>query len=575
MWMMHGLRGDSAVLEEAMDFAGADIDSLYGVETAVQCRRACEEHSKCLAFTYVRTEKACWLKGEGYSAKSNPNTISGGINTSLASARLSALNRTRHRRRGRRMQWEDQGELSTDELAGIEDDDEAGKYPVFEGEYPNEGPTYDADEPRTWDGEREEGAYDEDGTPGDLDENPLPRVVLSEEDAAKYNDSTSFLGDVRLLRDLRVPADCEDACLAHGRCVAWSLDKVHYACLLRLINTSALRYDADYVGARLTAEQIGERSRRLEREAQRQAAEAKAAEERRAERRSAAAERRAAANATNIDTKAARAAAKAARAAANLEAATGVSNSSSSGGGGSASSSAGGSSAGSSSVGSSSSSSEDQEDDEDEEGLEMHSEISELDGPDDEDVGVDGDDTLRNLGGGGTLSEAADEVDALRRVYNGLPLGVAELDEPAGRVVDEADLLGGDLRELSGVRTITDCREACAAYVPPTASNPPCEAWTLGKSSGRCWLKSAAASRQPASRSPGLISGFLVRVATPMPASQAGAAVAASHASAATVAGNASAAKQSSSLVAPPLKAKKMKTKAPSPVPVAVLNASV
>ena len=105
MWMMHGMHNGGERLEEQMDFAGADIDSLYGVEDAVKCRISCEEHPRCLAFTYVKTDKACWLKGQGYSAKSNPNTISGSINETLKIARLSALNHSHdvgHHRRRRR-----------------------------------------------------------------------------------------------------------------------------------------------------------------------------------------------------------------------------------------------------------------------------------------------------------------------------------------------------------------------------------------------------------------------------------------------------------------------------------------
>ena len=48
-----------------LDFKGADIDSIFGVETASACYQRCEEHESCLAYTYVKSEHVCWLKGEG------------------------------------------------------------------------------------------------------------------------------------------------------------------------------------------------------------------------------------------------------------------------------------------------------------------------------------------------------------------------------------------------------------------------------------------------------------------------------------------------------------------------------
>ena len=60
-----------------LDSQGADIDSIFGVETASACYQRCEEHESCLAYTYVKSEHVCWLKGEGYTSKPNPNTVSG------------------------------------------------------------------------------------------------------------------------------------------------------------------------------------------------------------------------------------------------------------------------------------------------------------------------------------------------------------------------------------------------------------------------------------------------------------------------------------------------------------------
>ena len=47
------------------------------METASACYQRCEEHESCLAYTYVKSEHVCWLKGEGYTSKPNPNTVSG------------------------------------------------------------------------------------------------------------------------------------------------------------------------------------------------------------------------------------------------------------------------------------------------------------------------------------------------------------------------------------------------------------------------------------------------------------------------------------------------------------------
>jgi hypothetical protein len=195
VYMMHDLR-EEVRYEESMDFAGADIDSVYGLETAAACRTACEEHPRCLAFTYVKTDKACWLKGEGYSAKSNPNTISGGLNASLSASKRAALN-------GSLMDAEEESER---DWARDDDEFDNQRQPSEE-----EGEEYSADE--------------EQFRSDDENEEVVSRVTLSEEEALQYNDSTSFFGDLKLLHDVRAPSDCEDYCVANGRCIAWTLDK--------------------------------------------------------------------------------------------------------------------------------------------------------------------------------------------------------------------------------------------------------------------------------------------------------------------------------------------------------------
>ncbi|KOO21699.1 hypothetical protein Ctob_001279 [Chrysochromulina tobinii] len=188
MWMMHGMHNGGEHLEEQMDFAGADIDSLYGVEDAVKCRIACEEHPRCLAFTYVKTDKACWLKGQGYSAKSNPNTISGSINETLKIARLSALNHSHDGRRAHGQRWRSSNE--------------GEDVPEYEDDAQEEGD----DSEGGLEGGLEDGSDYTGFTEQSSERSP---VVLTDEDVERYNDSTTFLGDVRLLVDVSIPVDEE------------------------------------------------------------------------------------------------------------------------------------------------------------------------------------------------------------------------------------------------------------------------------------------------------------------------------------------------------------------------------
>jgi len=506
MWMMHGMHNGGEHLEEQMDFAGADIDSLYGVEDAVKCRIACEEHPRCLAFTYVKTDKACWLKGQGYSAKSNPNTISGSINETLKIARLSALNHSHDGRRAHGQRWRSS----------------------------NEG----EDVPEYEDDAQEEGDDSEGGLEGGLNdgsdytgftEQSTERspVVLTDEDVERYNDSTTFLGDVRLLVDVSIPVECEEHCLAHGRCIAWTLHKERHLCLLRLVNTSALRYTADSVGARLTRAQIAERARRLERAREKRASD----EQEREQQRSA---QRAAAEAARIERRAVRRAGTANQRSASVIDSSSSShrrrstgNSSSSGNSNSSGSSNSGSSSRSSSGGNSSRSSssggggdsggpseehrtrdadagvDEGEREFSEDDLEMHSEpeLDDLDNLALEDGAPGADGWLRG-------SREDDDADALEVVYDGASLAAPELDEDTAHIFDDTELVGGDVHQLSHTHTVLACRDACASYVAPPAS-PPCRAWTLAKEAGHCWLKSKDATRQSVSKAAGRISGVL------------------------------------------------------------------
>ena len=96
---------------------GADIDSIFGVETASACYKRCEEHESCLAYTYVKSEHVCWLKGEGYTSKPNSNTVSGAINSTLAALRRnSAVNGSYNGFDGgtRYPEWDQEGEHEHD-----------------------------------------------------------------------------------------------------------------------------------------------------------------------------------------------------------------------------------------------------------------------------------------------------------------------------------------------------------------------------------------------------------------------------------------------------------------------------
>ena len=546
MWMMHGMHNGGERLEEQMDFAGADIDSLYGVEDAVKCRISCEEHPRCLAFTYVKTDKACWLKGQGYSAKSNPNTISGSINETLKIARLSALNHSHDDRRAHGQRWRSSNE--------------GEDVPEYEDDAHEEG----EDSEGGLEGGLEDGSDYTGFTEQSTKRSP---VVLTDEDVERYNDSTTFLGDVRLLVDVSIPVECEEHCLAHGRCVAWTLHKERHLCLLRLVNTSALRYTADSVGGRLTRAQIAERARRLERARAKRASEeeereqqrsAQAAQAARVERRAGTAKQRSASvvdsssssshrrrssgnSSSRGNSSSSRGNSSSSRSRSHSRSSSSSSrssSSSSSSSSGSSSSSSSGNSSSSNSGGNSSSSSSsgnsrrsssgnsggpsggpseehrtrdahardgarlEEGEHESEDDLEMNSEpeLDELDNLALEDeTGDDG--WLRG-------SHEDDDADALELVYDGPSLVAPELDEDTAHIFDDTELVGGDVQQLSHTHTVLACRDACAAYVAPPAS-PPCRAWTLAKEAGRCWLKSSHATRQLVSKAAGRISGVL------------------------------------------------------------------
>ena len=223
-------------LQENLDFKGADLDSRYGIESAAACYAACVEHPSCLAFTYVKSESVCWLKGEGYISKSNPNTISGMINATMAAERRSSND------------YNASSSLYQDEVGG---DDESWARDDFDDDEHNA--VYDDDGYAR----RRYGGGDE-GEEGD--DERWGAVRVSAADVERYDDSTTLLGDVSVTTDVHSVRQCHELCVSEPACAAWTLDKYRYVCLLRLLNVSTVRYSADYIGGRLDASELATRA---------------------------------------------------------------------------------------------------------------------------------------------------------------------------------------------------------------------------------------------------------------------------------------------------------------------------
>ena len=239
VWIVHIMHTPShGKVEEATDFMGGDISSAYGVQTMLECRTRCEEHPHCVAFTYVKKELACWLKGPGgfKVKKADPNIISGSVNTTLAESRRKAFN------------------MSADEAWEHRDarlsDDEGESYGDMHS--------------------RERGALEpdegDDGRYGHgVDEDQLDRLPheTTEEERLKYNDSISYFGDVSVDLNVDTPADCEAVCLVEPTCVEWTFDKSRFICLRRLVNVSNVQENDMTIGAKLGPAQLAERAGRF------------------------------------------------------------------------------------------------------------------------------------------------------------------------------------------------------------------------------------------------------------------------------------------------------------------------
>uniref|UniRef100_A0A7S0Q1M3 Apple domain-containing protein n=1 Tax=Coccolithus braarudii TaxID=221442 RepID=A0A7S0Q1M3_9EUKA len=219
LYVMHSLRLDEHVsMQDNLDFQGADIGSKYGIESASECSRECEAYPGCFAFTYVKSERACWLKSEGYMSKSNPNTISGSINATLAEQRRREANSS-HAEEGEAA-WQYNTEFD-DTLDRFDDS--------FNG------------------GEWGEGVA------------PMRNSIVSNEDIEKFNDSTTYFGNVQLHSMVRSASDCESLCVEKSTCIAWTLDKFQLLCLLRLAKTPPLRFSTDFISGALSEEQLRQR----------------------------------------------------------------------------------------------------------------------------------------------------------------------------------------------------------------------------------------------------------------------------------------------------------------------------
>mmetsp|Transcript_5271 Transcript_5271/g.13893 ORF Transcript_5271/g.13893 Transcript_5271/m.13893 type:complete len:256 (-) Transcript_5271:415-1182(-) len=247
---------------------------------------------------------------------------------------------------------------------------------------------------------------------------------------------------------MSVPAECEERCLAHGRCIAWTLDKARHLCVLRLANTSLLQFSDDFVSARLSDYQIAERVRRLVRSGNTPAVAVRVDSP-----KMAGGSNESQVSATALGSNASQGAVQAVAGSVH---------------------------------GNTVSDSHDAHDAE-EEGLEMHAEVGDGDPSDD-----------------GWSLRGLEEADALQRMYTGPGLRFEELDGER-HVLDSVDFIGGDIQEVGGVWSVSDCQDACAAYV----ASPGCHAWTLSKQSGRCWLKHSNTTQQVVAKTAGLISGLM------------------------------------------------------------------
>ena len=221
------------LLTSNVDFIGGDIGSMYNIRSAERCRAICEWRKKCRAFTYIKSTSECWLKGKGFEARRNIDAISG-----IVHKNESASN-TKPPKRG-----QNESARSFTPYPDFWDGDDTSTDPGFNGS--------------DWD--------DVDAVEAELQvSSSATRDVVKPTnlEVELFEDSTNFFGDMQILTEVFTVDSCFESCKETRQCVAWTLDKYRYICLLRLSLSPTVRYSEDYIGARLSAKDVKQRAVRL------------------------------------------------------------------------------------------------------------------------------------------------------------------------------------------------------------------------------------------------------------------------------------------------------------------------
>ena len=83
-------------------------------------------------------------------------------------------------------------------------------------------------------------------------------IVPSAHSLDKFDDSTSYVGDILVHTDVRRVGECHELCIREPRCVAWTLDKNRRLCVVRIASSTVL-YDASFIGHVLTPAELRKR----------------------------------------------------------------------------------------------------------------------------------------------------------------------------------------------------------------------------------------------------------------------------------------------------------------------------
>ena len=84
------------------------------------------------------------------------------------------------------------------------------------------------------------------------------QIVPSAHSLDKFDDSTSYVGDILVHTDVRRVGECHELCIREPRCVAWTLDKNRRLCVVRIASSTVL-YDASFIGHVLTPAELRKR----------------------------------------------------------------------------------------------------------------------------------------------------------------------------------------------------------------------------------------------------------------------------------------------------------------------------